>query len=228
MSFFGKLFGTGGEKDPVSTGEAIQNLRETEDMLLKKQDFLEKKIEIEVKSARQNAKTNRRAALQALKRKKRYDKQLQQIDGTLSTIEMQREALEGANTNTAVLTTMSDASKALKKANAELDVDDVYDMMDDIAEQQDVAKEISEAISNPVAFGQEFDEDELEAEFAALGEELELEEQEELDKQLLDIGPAAGLPEVPTADPVKPASIPAKAKKEEEDPDMAELAAWAS
>ena len=29
----------------------------------------------------------------------------------------------------------------------------VHDMMDDIAEQQDVAKEISEAISNPVAFG---------------------------------------------------------------------------
>jgi hypothetical protein len=27
-------------------------------------------------------------------------------------------------------------------------------MMDDIAEQQDVAKEISDAISNPVAFGQ--------------------------------------------------------------------------
>ena len=55
----------------------------------------------------------------------RYDKQLQQIDGTLSTIEMQREALEGANTNTAVLTTMNDAAKALKKANADLDVDKV-------------------------------------------------------------------------------------------------------
>ena len=67
---------------------------------------------------------------------------------------MQREALEGANTNTAVLTTMNDAAKALKKANADLDVDKVHDMMDDIAEQQDVAKEISEAISNPVAFGQ--------------------------------------------------------------------------
>ena len=60
----------------------------------------------------------------------------------------------GANTNTAVLTTMNDAAKALKKANADLDVDKVHDMMDDIAEQQDVAKEISEAISNPVAFGQ--------------------------------------------------------------------------
>ena len=45
-------------------------------------------------------------ALNALKKKKRYDKQLQQIDGTLTTIEQQREALEGANTNTAVLQTM--------------------------------------------------------------------------------------------------------------------------
>jgi len=180
MSFFGKLFGKASDKDPVSTGEAIQKLRETEEMLMKKQEFLEKKIDQEVATARKNAKTNKRSALQALKRKKRYDKQLQQIDGTLSTIEMQREALEGANTNTAVLNTMNDAAKALKKANADLDVDKVHDMMDDIAEQQDVAKEISEAISSPVAFGQEFDEDELEAELDALGEELELEEQKEL------------------------------------------------
>merc|ERR1712179_276961 len=211
MTWVGRLFGKGGGKDPVTTGEAIQKLRETETMLLKKQEFLENKVVEEVNTARSNAKTNKRAALQALKRKKRYDKQLQQIDGTLSTIEMQREALEGANTNTAVLTTMNDAAKALKKANADLDVDKVHDMMDDIAEQQDVAKEISEAISNPVAFGQEFDEDELEA---------------ELDEQMLKLGPAVGLPEVPTAEPAKPA--PARARKEEEDPDMAELAAWAS
>merc|ERR1712012_477704 len=227
MSFFGKIFGKGGDKGAVSTGEAIQKLRETEEMLLKKQDFLESRIDQEVVTAKKNAKTNKRAALQALKRKKRYDKQLQQIDGTLSTIEMQREALEGANTNTAVLTTMNDAAKALKKANNELDVDKVHDMMDDIAEQQDVAKEISEAISNPVAFGQEFDEDELEAELDALGEELELDEQEALDKQMLDIGPSVGLPDIPTAEPARPAAAKAP-RKEEEDPDMAELAAWAS
>merc|ERR1711902_444262 len=184
-----------------------------------------------VATARKNAKTNKRAALQALKRKKRYDSQLQQIDGTLSTIEMQREALEGANTNTAVLTTMNDAAKALKKANNELDVDKVHDMMDDIAEQQDVAKEISEAISNPVAFGQEFDEDELEAELDALGEELELDEQEALDKQFLDVGPSTSdLPEVPTASLATP-EAPTKAKKKEmtdEERELAELAEFAS
>lgn len=66
------------------------------------------------------------AAIQALKRKKRFEKQLQQIDGTLSTIEMQREALEGANTNTAVLTNMKNAADALKAAHQHMYVIIIY------------------------------------------------------------------------------------------------------
>jgi charged multivesicular body protein 4 len=209
MSFFGKMFG-GKKENAPSTGDAIQSLRETEEMLNKKQDFLEKKVDSEIAIARKNAKTNKRAAMQALKRKKRYENQLKQIDGTLTTIEQQREALEGANTNTAVLQTMNEASKALKKAHLDMDVDKVHDMMDDIAEQQDVAKEISEAISNPVAFGQEFDDDELEAELNELEEEGELEEQKELDEKLLDIEPAK-LPDVPSAEP--PAAAKGKTSK---------------
>lgn len=38
------------------------------------------------------------------------------------------------------------------------DVDGVHDMMDEIAEQQEIANEIGEAISNPVGFGQDLDE----------------------------------------------------------------------
>lgn len=74
-------------------------------------------------------------------------------------------------------------------------------MMDDIAEQQDIANEISNAISNPVAFGQDIDEDELEKELEDL-------EQEELDKKMVDI------PVKPTEDvlPPVPTGVPAKAK----------------
>lgn len=102
-------------------------------------------------------------------------------------------------------------------------------MMDDIAEQQDVAREISDAISNPVAFGeshdvfsviefrslqyfrtfpgQDVDEDELEAELEAL-------EQEELDKDLLGVGTStAELPEVPTGDIKEPAAAAKEKKK---------------
>lgn len=38
------------------------------------------------------------------------------------------------------------------------DVDQVHDIMDDLAEQHEVANEISEAISAPVGFGQDYDE----------------------------------------------------------------------
>ena len=163
---FGKLFKK--KEESKTTAEAIQDLRQNEDMLLKKQEFLEKKIDSEVEIARKNAKTNKRLALTALKRKKRYEKQLQQIDGTLTTIEQQREALEAANINTTVLKGMDSAAKALKNAHKDMNVDNVHDMMDDIAEQQDVAKEISDAISQPTAFANEFDEDELEEELENL------------------------------------------------------------
>lgn len=51
----------GGKKDEApSTSDAIQKLRETEDMLYKKQDYLEKKIEMEKKTAKANASKNKR------------------------------------------------------------------------------------------------------------------------------------------------------------------------
>ena len=120
-----KIFGGKKDKAPT-TGDAIQKIRETEDMLQKKSDFLEKKIEQQLVLAKKNAKTNKRAALQALKRKKTFEKQLQQIDGTLTTMEQQRTALEEANTNTEVLKNMGEAAKALKNDHKNMDVDQVY------------------------------------------------------------------------------------------------------
>jgi len=217
MSLLARMFGSGkkGEKAPTPQ-EAIQRLRETEEMLTKKSDFLEKKVDSELAIAKKAGTKNKRVALQALKRKKRYEKQLQQIDGTLSTIEFQREALENASTNTEVLRVMGDAAKALKSAHKNMDVDDVHNLMDDVAEQQEIANEISEAISNPVGFGQDVDDDDLMAELEEL-------EQEDLDEQLLEVGPATDqLPSVPSTEPVAPA------KSKTEDDDMRELEMWAS
>lgn len=219
MSLFGKLFGSGGKGGKAPTPqEAIQRLRETEEMLAKKQEFLEKKIDQELLTAKKNGTKNKRAALQALKRKKRYEKQLAQIDGTLSTIEFQREALENANTNTEVLKNMGYAAKAMKAAHENMDIDKVDDLMADITEQQEVAQEISDVISRPIGFGEEYDEDELMAELEEL-------EQEELDKNLLEIEGTEDLPSVPST---SLPSRPAKKKEEEDEDDMADLEAWAA
>lgn len=219
MSLISKIFGSGKKDKTPTPQEAIQRLRETEEMLQKKSDFLEKKVSQELQIAKKNGTKNKRVALQALKRKKRYEKQLQQIDGTLSTIEFQREALENASTNTEVLKVMGDAARALRTAHQNMDVDKVHDLMDDVAEQQEIANEIAEAISNPVGFGQDVDEDDLMAELEEL-------EQEDLEEKLLEVGGPAvdSLPSVPTAEP----AVPSKAKSKTEDDELSELAAWAT
>ncbi|XP_076868373.1 charged multivesicular body protein 4c [Brachyhypopomus gauderio] len=201
-----------------SPQEAIHKLRETEEMLTKKQDYLEKKIEQEITIAKKNGTKNKRAALQALKRKKRYEQQLIQIDGTLSTIEFQREALENANTNTEVLKNMGYAAKAIKGVHQKIDMDNIDTLMADITEQQQIAQEISDAISQP--FGDQFDEDELLAELAEL-------EQEDLEESMKNM---SKLPSVPASKlpSTRPSQRTTTKKKVEDDDDMNMLAAWAT
>ncbi|GAV04468.1 hypothetical protein RvY_14739-2 [Ramazzottius varieornatus] len=197
MSWISKAFGGKKEKNgPITPQDAIQQLRTTEEMLNKKSDFLEKKVEQELNNAKRHGTKNKRMAIAALKRKKRFEKQLAQIDGTLSTIEFQREALENANTNTEVLKIMGVASKSLKAAHQNLNVDEVHDIMDDLSEQQEVSQEISEAISNPIHFSGEVDEAELEAELEEL-------EQEGLANKLVNATPPTRdrLPSIPTEEP---------------------------
>ncbi|KAF7273544.1 charged multivesicular body protein shrub [Rhynchophorus ferrugineus] len=221
MSFFGKIFG--GKKDEApSTSDAIQKLRETQDLLTKKQEYLEKQIDDCILIAKKNASKNKRVALQALKKKKRLEKTLLQVDGTLTTLDLQKDALEGANTNAAVLISMRDAAAALKNAHKNLDIDNVHDIMDDIAEQHDLANEISNAISNPVGFGDDIDEDEL-------NKELEELETENFESDLIDVPGPTKLPPLPSQiQEDEPAKVKKPAKKVEEDEDFKELEAWAS
>lgn len=222
MSIFGKLFGKSSAEKAPTTQEAIQKLLEVEDLMVKRQAVLERKIDDEIKTAKANGVKNKRIALQALKRKKRYEAQLTQIDGTLTTLEYQRESLENANTNKEVFKTLADASKSLKNVHKDLDSDKVHELMDDISEQQEISKEITDAISNPIGMDMNIDEDELLAELEEL-------EQEDLDKELLDLPSTGPLPDVPNAVPEATAATTSKkpaASAEEKELD--ELLSWAS
>ena len=59
MSGFMKLFG-GSKGKPPNTQEAIQRLCDTKEMLEKKSDYLEKKIENEIKTAKHHGTKNKR------------------------------------------------------------------------------------------------------------------------------------------------------------------------
>ncbi|XP_063907896.1 charged multivesicular body protein 4b-like [Zophobas morio] len=210
MNFLDKLVG---KKQALTTSDAIQKLHEMEFMLFKKQEYLESKIEKEKVSLVKNASKNKSAALQSLRRKKRYEKQLQQIDNTLTTIEMQREALELATTNTTLLKTMQNAATALKKTQVNVNVEEVNNIMDSIADQQELVNEIANAIGNPVGFDDDIDEDELELELEAL-------EERALEEKLLEI---PVLPKAPTGKIGKAK----KSKDDDDDDDLERLVQWA-
>jgi charged multivesicular body protein 4 len=142
---FQRLFGGSKKGDPndMTPAEAIQRLSNVEELLNKKQEHIEAQIEAEkVNAIRLSKQGNKRGALLALKKKKKHEKTLLQLDGTLITLETQRESLQNASSNMEVLRAMKQAAGALQKSNQGLGVDDVHDLMDDLAEQQTTGKHL--------------------------------------------------------------------------------------
>lgn len=183
-----RLFGSSGSKKKTAEGpkESILQMRSTLEMLEKKEKHLDSKIQQETDFARTHASSNKNQALMALKRRKQYEIQQDNVRGARFNLETQIMTIENAHINLETLQAMRAGSTAMKSIHGELDVDKVDDVMEDIREQMDLANEISTAISNPLGMDTGIDEDELEA-------ELERFEQEALDAALLDTS------QVPTA-----------------------------
>jgi len=208
MPLFGK------KKTAPPPKESIAKLRETLDMLEKREQFLQKKCDQQTTEAKKYmAQKNKRAALMCLKRKKTYELQVEKIAGARMTIEQQVMTLEGANVSLEAMNAMKMGASSMKAIHQDINIDKVDDTMEEIREQMDIANEINEAISTPLG-GDMMDEDEL------LGELEEL-EQESLDEQLLGVSntPKQQLPNVPVNNP--PTKTPAKRQVDE----AAELAA---
>ncbi|KAI9208186.1 Snf7-domain-containing protein [Polychytrium aggregatum] len=218
MNLFGKA------KAKPNAKDAIVKLRETLEMLDKRESYLQTRIDNELKLARANASKNKKVALMALKKKKVYEGQMEKLSQTKFTIEQQVMTIENANVNLETIKALKTGGDTLKAIHGELNVDKVDNVMDDIREQMDVANEISEAISQPT-FGQELDEDELNA-------ELELLEQQELDNTLLDTSRITSalpsLPNVPTTNPAvanPPRPVRAQPVLDDDEAELAELKA---
>ncbi|KAG8901525.1 ESCRT-III subunit protein snf7 [Tulasnella sp. 417] len=199
MSYFG------GRKDPkATTREAIVTLRQQLQMLEKKEEYLLKKIDEELKKAKANAISNKPAATAALRRKKQHEQELERLGGTRLTLETQVNAIESANINATTMEAMKKGADALKAIHGGLTIDRVDATMDAIREQTELANEISDAISNPMNVGLETDEEALKEELAEL-------EAEKLDEVLM------GAERVPSHVPSGPELAAESRKKVEQE-----------
>ncbi|TFY79324.1 hypothetical protein EWM64_g4686 [Hericium alpestre] len=215
MSYFG------GRRDAKQAArDAIVGLRQQLQMLEKKEEHLQKKIEEDMAKARVNAVSNKAVATQALRRKKMNETELSRIEGARMQLESQMNTLESANLNLETMSAMKKGSDALKTLHGNMyapsfrlprhraaQLTDPFFMryrtpetvdgtMSAINEQRELANEISEAISNPLYAGVDIDEDELKNELAEL-------EQEDLNERLrgadrVPITTPAGMKEPPS------------------------------
>jgi len=171
MSYFGA------RRDPKQAArDAIVNLRQQLQMIDKKEEHLQKKIDEETKKARANAVSNKTVATAALKRKRMNESELNRLGESRMHLEMQVNTLEAANMNAETMAAMKKAADALKVIHGNLTMDKVDATMAAVNEQRELANEIAETIATPL-YTTELDEDELR-------QELEMLEEEELNHRL--------------------------------------------
>lgn len=130
-----------------ATRDAIVTLRQQLQMIEKKEEYLQRKIEEDVNKAKANVVSNKALAMRALQRKKGSEAELDRLGGTRLQLEQQINTLESANLNVETMQVMRKAADALSVIHNKMTVDKVDKTMADIAEQKDIADEIAAAIS---------------------------------------------------------------------------------
>ncbi|KAF3929448.1 hypothetical protein AA313_de0205467 [Arthrobotrys entomopaga] len=188
MSWFG---GGGGEGADAKT--AILKLRGQKETLEKKETYLETKIKEEEDKARKYVTTNKNMAMNALKKKKQYETQLDSTRGSINTLDAQITSIESANLNYQTLEAMKVANTAMKAMNKKHNIDKIDDLLDSLEDQMANSNQISERIGQIGQTNSQVNEDELMDEFAEL-------QQQVMDQQMLNAGPT-------------PVSVPGGAEK---------------
>merc|ERR1719232_2254267 len=192
MNWFGKKKSKEVKTTAKSSGnaqDAIIRLRTAVETQEKRENHLQKKIDGMVIEAKEKmAKGDKKGAMFALKRKKMYEGEMEKICNVKMTLETQVMNLESAAQNADTFNAMKSGTNTMKKIRTDLGIDKVDDLMDDIREEMDTAKDISDAMAQPI--DGMYDEDEL------LGELAELENMG-MEEHLLNTGGAVNLPSVP-------------------------------
>mmetsp|Transcript_15902 Transcript_15902/g.22254 ORF Transcript_15902/g.22254 Transcript_15902/m.22254 type:complete len:207 (+) Transcript_15902:256-876(+) len=153
-------------------------------MLDKQEKHLEKKMDEARRLALQKSRQkNKKAAIFQLKRKRMFEKRLNQLYGQRENVEKLINAMEVVAFNAKHIEKLKAGKNELQQAIKEVDVDNVNELMDDINEQIGMADEIGEAM------GQTLGNDDVEEE--DLEKELEDLQNEEMEAELLQA------PEVP-------------------------------
>jgi len=139
-------------------------------------------------------------AMDVLKRKRLYEQQRDQMMNQQFNIDSASFGVESAKATVGTVAALKAASSELKTTlKNDLDIDNIEDVTDDMAELMEDFGEINEALGRNFSTPEDIDESELEAELDMLGDELE--EEEALNEATPSYLQDNSLPTQPTAVP---------------------------
>jgi charged multivesicular body protein 5 len=142
-------------------------------------------------------------ALRVLKQKKQYEGQREMLSNQSFNIEQQNMSIQSMRDTKTTVTAMSVGLKEMKKEYKNIDLNKIEDLQDDLADIMEQANDIQDTMGRTYGMP-EVDEDDLEAELAALGDELAL----DTDTSYLDA------PTVPSREPGVDSTLPASVNKD--------------
>mmetsp|Transcript_31558 Transcript_31558/g.58751 ORF Transcript_31558/g.58751 Transcript_31558/m.58751 type:complete len:237 (-) Transcript_31558:166-876(-) len=175
------LFGMGKKKPAAqpraSPQEAITLLESKMETLAKREQFLNTKIDLCKKEAlAKKKKGDKTGALIALKKSNRYADEAKKMQGTVMNLESQKMALESASINVETISAFDASNKALANIHKDMDPEKIDDIMEDMEDQRDISNQISEALTRNTE--DVFEDEDLLAELEGLEDELEMVDEE--------------------------------------------------
>lgn len=114
-------------------------------------------------------------ALRVLKQRKQYESQVENLRNQSYNMEQANFAAQTLKDTHATVAAMKDGMKSMKKEFKKINIEEIEDIQDDMADMLEQAEEVQDAMGR--AYGMpEIDDDELQAELDALGDEIALDD----------------------------------------------------
>jgi len=195
-----RLFGRGTPKaPPPNLGDCVASVDDRAESIEKKIARLDgelRKYKEQMSKMRPGPGKNavKQKALRILKQKKQYESQADNLRNQSFNMEQVNYSTQMLKDTKTTVNAMKIASKEMKKEYKNINIDQIEDLTDDLADLMEDANEVQEALGRTYGMP-DLDEDDLEAELDALGDEFALDE----DSSYLD--DAISAPAAPEKEP---------------------------
>jgi len=200
-----RLFGKGKPKEPApNLNDCISGVdaraANIEEKVAKLENELRKYREQMSKMREGPAKNSvKQKALRVLKQKKAYEQQVDSLRNQSFNMEQANYAAQSLKDTQSTVIAMKDGVKSMQKEFKKVNIDQIEDIQDNMADMLEQADEVQEALGRTYGMP-EVDDEELEAELDALGDEIALDDDT---SYLDDIVKAPSAPDkVPGADSI--------------------------